>query len=177
MDKSNIVLSGFMASGKSTVGEILSGDTGMALVDTDGMVEASAGASVEQIFESGGERRFREYERTAVSRAASKVNVIIAVGGGAVLDERNVTLLKRAGVMYLLDVSPEEVYRRAGGGCGRPLLGKEKSEVEELVRVRHGVYMEAADVVVETTGRTPAEVAREIAADFRSRAAGRPDGP
>lgn len=168
--KSNIVLFGFMASGKSTVADLLSKITGMRMVDTDYMVERAMGISIEEVFAAEGEERFRELEREEVRRAAGRENVIIAVGGGAVLDRRNAGELKRAGVMYLLDVSADEVLRRASGSEGRPLLGEEKGEVEELMGARRGAYREAADVVVQTTGREPSEIVREIADDFRYRA-------
>jgi len=174
--RSKIVLFGFMASGKTTIGGLLSEMTGMRLLDTDVMVEEVAGATVEEVFAAGGEERFRELERTEVLRAAGRQNVIIAVGGGAVLEPGNVVELRRAGVMYLLDVSADEVRRRAHRSGGRPLLGGGKGDVEELMRARRGVYREAADVVIETTGRKPSEVAGEIAADFRSRSPGRTDG-
>jgi len=167
--KSNIVLFGFMASGKTTAGGLLSEMTGMRLLDTDSMVEEAAGATVEDVFMAGGEKRFRELERVEVLRAAGRQNVIIAVGGGAVLEVGNVMELSRAGVMYLLDVSADEVRRRAGGRSGRPLLGEGKGDVEELMRARRHAYHEAADVVIQTTGRTTSDVAREIAADFHSR--------
>lgn len=170
MGRSNIVLFGFMASGKSTVGGLLSGITGMRFLDTDCMVEEAAGVTVEEMFAAGGEKRFRELERKEVRRAAARQNVIIAVGGGAVLEPGNVVELSRAGVMYLLDVSADEVGRRAPRNGGRPLLGEGKGDVEELMRARRLAYREAADMVVRTTDRTPSEVASEIAADFHSRA-------
>ena len=170
MGRSNIVLFGFMASGKSTIGGLLSEMTGMRLLDTDSMVEEAAGATVEEVFAAGGEKRFRELEREEVLRAAGRQNVIIAVGGGAVLEPANVEELSRAGVMYLLDVSADEVCRRAPRSGGRPLLGGGKGDVEELMRARRGVYREAADLVVLTTGRKPSEVASEIEADFHHRA-------
>ncbi len=176
MGKSNIVLFGFMASGKTTIGELLSEMTGMRLLDTDTMVETVAGTTVEEVFEAHGEERFRELEREAIRRAVGRRDAIIAAGGGAVLERDNVVSLKGAGVMYLLDVSPGEVIRRTSGHGGRPLLGERKSEVEELMRTRRSAYLEAADVVVQTPGKAPSEIAREITADFRSRSPGRTDG-
>lgn len=173
MARSNIVLSGFMASGKSTVGRILSDETGMRLIETDGMVEKEAGATVEEIFRDRGEGWFRELERAAVRRAAAEDNVIIAVGGGAVVDLRNVIDLRRSGVIYLLEVVPGDALQRAGEGSDRPLLGGEERQVEELMRTRERAYAEAADVVVKTTGRPPAEIAGEIAVEFSSRSGGK----
>lgn len=170
MGKSNIVLFGFMSSGKSTIGGLLSRMNGMLLVDTDRMVERCTEISIEEVFAVDGEERFRELEREEVRRAAGQAGAIIAVGGGAVLDRRNLRELQRAGVMYLLDVSADEVCRRTEGHGGRPLLGEEKSEVEGLMKERRGAYREAADLVVDTNGRKPEEIAREIADDFRDRA-------
>lgn len=167
---SNIVLAGFMASGKTTVGEILARMTGKRLVDTDKMVEAGAGKTISRLFAEDGETFFRAAERTTVALVSGGSDQVIALGGGAVLDRLNVEEIKERGVVYLLDVSPDEVARRAGAGSGRPLLGAGGVEdIEYLMRKRQSYYLEAADVVIDTTGRSPEEIAREIAADFSRR--------
>jgi shikimate kinase len=171
LKKSNIVIAGFMASGKTTVGELLEKLTGKEFIDTDRMIEMNAGMNVAEIFDKNGEEYFRGLERDAVSKAASQGNRIIAVGGGAVFDERNNRELKRDGIVYLLKVSPGEVARRAGSGEERPLLGKCEAEIEELMRSRERAYLDAADVVLETEGVNPRELALGIANDFDERIA------
>jgi shikimate kinase len=170
LEKSNIVIAGFMASGKTTVGKLLEELTGKKLIDTDSMIEEKTGMGITEIFEKNGEEYFRCLERSTVADAASQQNRIVAVGGGAVLDERNVETLKTKGVIYLLEVAPGEVSRRAGTGEERPLLGKDEAEIEGLMRSRERAYLAAADVVLETTGLNPGQVANKIAMDFEERA-------
>jgi shikimate dehydrogenase len=168
--KVNIALSGFMASGKTTVGRLLSRMLGLPLVDTDMLIQEETGRSIRRIFEQDGEERFRELERQVIARESERDGAVLAVGGGVVLDQVNVDKLKRRSVVYFLAVSPEEVAGRAGKDAGRPLLGEDLAAIEELMASREASYRDVADVVVETSGRTPAEVAEVIAADFASRA-------
>ena len=169
MKKSNIVIAGFMASGKTTVGKLLEELTGKRLVDTDSVIGEEAGMSIKDIFENKGEEYFRSLERKTVQEVASRENMIIALGGGAVLDERNVEELKRTGIIYLLEVEPGEVSRRAGSCEERPLLGNDESETEKLMRAREGAYIAAADVVFDTTDLSPRDIAHGIARDFNER--------
>ena len=171
MKKSNIVITGFMASGKTTVGELLEELTDKKLIDTDSMIEEKTGMSITEIFEKSGEEYFRKLERDTVSKAASQQNRIIAVGGGAVLDERNTRELRRSGVIYLLKVTPGEAAQRAGSGEERPLLEKDEAAIEELMRSREQAYLATADVGFETTGLNPRDIALGIAVDFDRRAA------
>jgi shikimate kinase len=167
--KVNIVLSGFMASGKSTVGALLSRITGLTFVDTDSLIEEETGSSIRRIFDEHGEARFRELERLVIAKESTRSGAVLAVGGGAVLDPENVSGLRRNGIIYLLKVSPEDVANRAGTDGARPLLQGELDSIEALLKQRETAYREAADLVVETSGRTADEVAEAIAADFESR--------
>ena len=169
MAKVNLVLCGFMASGKSTVGALLSGRTGLPLVDTDSLIEEETGSSVREIFAEHGEARFRELERQVIEKVSAQNGVVLAVGGGAVLDSRNASRLKSSGIVYLLKVSPEEVAERAGPGAGRPLLEGDINAIEALLSQRDAAYREVADVIVDTSGQTADDVAETIAADFESR--------
>ena len=172
MDKSNIVISGFMASGKTTVGTLLAGITGMALVDTDALVEQETGRAIKEIFAFDGEAVFRGLERQIIARESAREGVVMAVGGGAVLDPENVRALKARGVIYFLEVSPEEVVSRVLEGDDRPLLSEDEAGIESLMEARDPAYRRAADFVVITTGQGPGEVAGVIAADFESRRPG-----
>lgn len=169
VSKSNIVLIGFMASGKTTVGALLSRSMGMPLVDTDAMIEEESGRTIKAIFDEDGEVRFREMEGALIAREARRRGVVLAVGGGAVLDPANVAALESSGVIYLLEVESAEVVRRAGSDGGRPLLGGDSRGIESLMSARAQAYGEAADVVVDTNGRPPREIAAQIASDFESR--------
>ncbi|MBU1672481.1 MAG: shikimate kinase [Actinobacteria bacterium] len=168
----NIVLAGFMAAGKTTVGGLLSGLTGMPLEDTDEAVERRAGATVAEVFASRGEGTFRRLEAEEIRRAAVPHGAILAVGGGAVVDPANVEALRAGGTIYLLQVDAAEAMRRAGGGGSRPLLVGDAPAVEDLYSSREAAYRDAADVVVPTEGRSPEQVAEHILMDFARRHAG-----
>lgn len=169
MKRGNIVLSGFMASGKTTVGELISRMTGREMVDTDLLVEKAAGISIPEIFAERGEAAFRILERDVVAALAEGDGLVVALGGGAVLDPANVSSMKKNGVIYYLDVSADEVIRRVDFDGKRPLLGEGIEDVERLLGGRRRKYVETADAVVDTGGRRPQEIAGDIVADFRSR--------
>lgn len=161
-----------MGSGKTTVGFVLAGMTGMITVDIDALVERETGMTIKEIFAIEGEPRFRELERLVIARESAREGVVMAVGGGAVLHPENVRALKMHGVIYFLEVSPEEVARRVHGEDERPLLSEDEAAISSLMEARDPAYRKAADVVVVTTGRRPEEVAGVIAADFKSRRPG-----
>lgn len=167
----NIVLSGFMASGKTTVGKRLSEITGMRLVDTDRLIVESEGASIADIFAARGEAYFRARECEVVKAVARETGQVIALGGGAVLDEGNVACLKRNGFVYYLAVGPDEVVRRVGDEQGRPLYGDEQA-MRRLLAGREERYRASADAIIDTDGVDPEAVARSVEADYNERAGG-----
>jgi len=170
LGKTNIVLTGFMYAGKTTVGGLLAAMTGKRLIDTDTLVERDAGKSVSEIFAEDGEGRFRKLEREAVARAAAAPDQVIALGGGAVIDPGNVDRLKANGVLYYLKIDSDEVARRSANSPGRPLLeGKDAAQTRRLLESREEYYLRAADVIVEAAGREPADLAEEIDRDFNRR--------
>jgi shikimate kinase len=164
MPPRSVVLIGFMASGKTEVGRALAARLGYEFVDTDQLVESEAGRTVAELFADSGEEHFRGMERDAVVRAAAKPARVIASGGGAILHLRNYGVLKGAGPVVYLRTSVDELVARLGDGRGRPLLASDPAEaVPRLLHRRAPVYESAADLIVDTDGRTPAEVAAEIA--------------
>lgn len=166
----NIVLVGLMGAGKSTVGRLLAERLQRHFVDTDAEVEAAAGASIAEVFARLGQRRFRALESERVRHAAALRGQVIAVGGGALLDPGNVTQLRGTGDLILLDAEPAELAARVlaeDKAASRPLLaGSDDPEVvlAALRLRREEVYEAAASHVIDTTGRTPAEVADEVLA-------------
>lgn len=163
----NIVLIGLMGAGKTTVGRIVADRLGRPFVDTDDVVEHEAGRSIPAIFAEEGERGFRRREATAVRQVAALRGQVIAVGGGAVLDPGNRTQLRMTGDMILLDAVPAELGERlsAEGAGERPLLEGERDLTARLAMLldrRRGEYERAAAYVVDTTGRSPEDVAEEI---------------
>lgn len=169
LSKSSIALCGFMASGKTTVGALLADITGFEFVDADEVIERRAGRAISDIFSEDGEASFRELEREVIEDESRRSRLVLAVGGGAVLDPRNVSALKRKCVIYHLEVTPEEVLLRAGDSGGRPLLGEEEEAIRLLMQEREQAYRGAADVAVDTVGRSPGDVARLVAEDFERR--------
>lgn len=171
------MVAGFMCSGKTTVGKLVARLTGRRFVDTDALVEERAASTVAGVFERGGEGAFRKLERSVVSEVARHRDTVIALGGGAVLDPANVEDCARGGVVYYLEVSPEQVVRRRGPAGARPLLeGLDAPGVERLMSSRLPTYLDAADVVVHVGERSPEDIAAAIAADFEARLEGTETG-
>ncbi|MFG2877234.1 shikimate kinase [Streptomyces sp. NPDC048337] len=151
-----------MGSGKSTVGALLAERLGVPYRDTDADIVAAQGREISDIFVDEGEPYFRELERRAVATAVAEHTGVLALGGGAVLDEGTRTLLAGLPVAYLsMDV--EEAVRRVGLGAARPLLAvNPRRQWRELMDARRPLYTEVARVVVATDDRTPEEVAQAV---------------
>jgi shikimate kinase len=170
VSRSNIVLTGFMCAGKTTVGRLLGSMTGREFFDTDIEVEVEVGSSIAEMFDRDGEALFREKEHSVIQRATARKNRIIALGGGAVLDPRNVEAIRRTGIVYLLDVSLSDVLARRTHEDDRPLLaGKNKVDIADLFGQRREAYVQAADVILDTRGKTAEEIASGIENDFALR--------
>ncbi len=131
-----VVLTGFMATGKTEVGRRLARALGWPFIDTDKLVEASAGRSVRDIFATEGEAAFRDLERQAVARACAMPEAVIATGGGALLDPDNRRRLAAAGPIICLTATPEDILTRTGNGMTRPLLAGAADREERLARIR-----------------------------------------
>ncbi|WP_246574694.1 shikimate kinase [Streptomyces genisteinicus] len=151
-----------MGSGKTTVGELLAERLGVAFRDTDADIVAAEGREISDIFVDEGEARFRELERTAVAAAVAGHPGVLALGGGAVLDEGTRGLLGGLPVVYL-SMEVEEAVRRVGLNQARPLLAvNPRRQWRELMDARRHLYTEVARAVVATDDRTPAEVADAV---------------
>jgi shikimate kinase len=157
-----IVLIGPMGSGKSTVGELLADRLGTAFRDTDADIVAAEGREISDIFVEDGEDHFRALERAAVRKAVAEHTGVLALGGGAILDDGTRELLAGMPVVYLsMDV--EEAVRRVGLNAARPLLAvNPRRQWRELMDARRHLYTEVARVVVATDDRTPEEVAQAV---------------
>ncbi len=164
----NIILEGFMGSGKSTVSEILSDKLELELIDTDEAIEEAEGRKISEIFEQDGEEAFRDMETELMEMVISEHmrETVISLGGGLPVREKNRELLKRAGKVVYLRTSPETVYDRLKGDETRPLLKSEDplARIKELQDKRGQIYEDAADIIVDTDGKSPEEVADEIIA-------------
>ncbi|MCX5197866.1 shikimate kinase [Streptomyces sp. NBC_00249] len=157
-----VVLVGPMGSGKSTVGGLLAQRLGVPYRDTDADIVAAQGREISDLFVDEGEPYFRELERRAVAAAVAEHTGVLALGGGAVLEEGTRALLTGLPVVYLsMDV--EEAVRRVGLGAARPLLAvNPRRQWRELMDARRHLYTEVARVVVATDARTPEEVAQAV---------------
>ncbi|MEX2586509.1 MAG: shikimate kinase [Actinomycetota bacterium] len=162
--KSALILIGPSGAGKSEIGRRLAEALGRPLVDTDALVEKRHGRSVSRIFAEETESGFRVKESEAVVEATAVEGAVIACGGGVVLDPENVERLRAAGEVVYLKASPEVAAERLGDGADRPLLeGTELGEqIAKLIEQRHGLYVNAADHVVDADGR-PEDVVDKLA--------------
>ena len=157
------VLVGPMGSGKSTVGGLLAERLGVDLRDTDTDIVASTGEEIADIFVEQGEPAFRALERAAVASALAEHTGVLALGGGAVLDEGTRALLRGHRVVFL-DVDLAAAVRRVGLGVSRPLLlGNVRGRLKMLMDERHPLYREVAVLTIDTSERTPEDIADEIA--------------
>ncbi|AXH91917.1 shikimate kinase [Micromonospora aurantiaca] len=158
------VLVGAPGSGKTTVGTALAEALGVDFRDTDADIENLAGKPIPEIFVGEGEEHFRTLERAAVAAALASHAGVLAVGGGAVLAEENRAALIGHTVVHLSVELPDAV-KRVGLGAGRPLLAlNPRATLKHLMDQRRPLYAEVATATVVTDGRTPQELAEEIAA-------------
>jgi shikimate kinase len=167
-----VVLVGPMGAGKTTVAELLGSRWGLAVRDTDRDIEAAAGKPVSAIFVDDGEQRFRTLERAAAAEALRSHEGLLALGGGAVLDEATRTALRGHRVVFL-DVGMTDAVKRVGLGVGRPLLlGNVRSRVKAMLAERRPIYLDVATITVGTDGRDAVSVADEVAVEVEKLEAG-----
>ena len=165
----SIVLIGFMGAGKTEVGKAIAAVSGLELVDTDALIEQEAGRSIVDLFAEEGEPAVRARERRAVARAVDPPGRVISCGGGTILGLRNYETLRDAGEIVYLRASPQTLRSRISDVSSRPML-QDPSVFDRLLAERTPAYEAAADVIVDTDGRTPHEIAEEILARVGSRA-------
>ncbi|HHV17005.1 MAG TPA: shikimate kinase [Gelria sp.] len=160
----NIVLIGFMGTGKSTVGSKVAGRLKRKFVDMDREIERIVGMTVSEIFKRYGEIRFRSEEKLMAQKLAREAGLVIAAGGGVVLDPVNMERLSQNGIIICLKAAPNDIYHRVNRKKGtRPLLrkGMDLEDIEEMLKARESLYAQA-DYQVSTSGKSPEQVATEI---------------
>jgi len=171
MPRDHLVLVGLMGAGKSSVGRRCAELLGRPFVDTDELVVAMAGIPFDDLWAAEGESGFRARERAAVADAtASPVPLVIACGGGAVLDPDNRRALRARGFVVWLAASPTVLASRLAGDDSRPLLagGDRATTLTRLADSRAAAYEAAADATVATDGRTVDAVAASVLEEFES---------
>lgn len=159
----SVILCGFMGCGKTTVGQVLANASGRRFVDLDQYIERQQGKTISQIFAEGGEEPFRLLETRAVQELCGMESLVIATGGGTVLKEENAALLRKNGVIVLLDASLDTLEQRLSGVCDRPLLQRDDRQefLRELYDRRSPLYRSAAQLCVDADG-DPETVAARI---------------
>lgn len=158
-----VVLVGPPGSGKTTIGRALAKRLGVGLHDTDHAIEAATGRSISDIFIEDGEAAFRELERAEVARALTTVTGVLALGGGAVMDPQTRAALDGHTVVFL-DVTIADAGKRVGFDQSRPLLAiNPRATWVALMKKRRPVYEGVATQVVDTAGRTPDDIAEQVA--------------
>ena len=160
----NLVLIGMPGSGKSTVGKILSKMLCMPLVDTDALVEQTAGKTIPELFAQEGESAFRDRETAAARQAAALDNTVIATGGGIILRPENMEARAAPGLIFFRDRDLEDIVGE--DHMGRPLVGKDPDKLRILYTQRIDLYRKYAQYTISDT-KTAEEAAARIAALYR----------
>ncbi|MBI4284795.1 MAG: shikimate kinase [Chloroflexi bacterium] len=162
--KTSIALVGFMGTGKTAVGQVLAQKTGKQFVEMDALIVQKAGKPIPDIFQQEGEIAFRELEISVTKELAGKKDVVIACGGGVVLNRINIDRLKQEAVIVYLTASPGAILKRTASDTGRPLLNvaDRAAKTREILRFRKPFYERAADITVDTTKLGIEDVAEQI---------------
>ncbi|MDR1702942.1 MAG: shikimate kinase [Sporomusaceae bacterium] len=159
----NIVLIGFMGTGKTSVGRLLAARLNRQFVDIDKKIEIENKMSVSEIFELHGEHHFRQLESEVIKKVARQTNVVIATGGGAVLRRENRLSLRKNGLIVSLSADLDTIAERTAPSLNRPLLevGDKKKAIASLLAKRASLY-EQADYLIDTSGYSPQYVTEKI---------------
>lgn len=166
-----IFLAGFMGSGKSTVAPILASRLSFEVVELDDVIARRAGRSIPEIFEEEGEEGFRRRERTMLEETVERSDVVVSLGGGAVTDEENLSLVRESGTLVYLRVPVEVLTDRLYGSERRPLLQDESGDLLARAELRRRIagmmderaaFYRRAHHVVDAGAPAPAETADEI---------------
>jgi shikimate kinase len=162
--KNNIVIIGFMATGKTSVARYLANELGKEYVSTDEMIVKKENKAINSIFEKEGEIRFRELEIEVIKTISKMDNIVVDCGGGIVLNWINVVRLQEKGIIILLTASEEQILERSALSPERPLLSVQDTQekINVLLRFRKPFYERAADVCIDTTNLKTDDVVARI---------------
>ena len=169
----NVYLIGPMGSGKTAVGRRLATLLGSEFIDSDAEIEKRTGVDIRYIFEKEGEARFREREREVIADLTALEGVVIATGGGVILDPANRDRLANTGTVVYLETTIDTLVRRTKAAKTRPLLMNDdpRAVLERMMLIRRPLYENAAHLRIETTGRQVRAVAADIQQRLRERVA------
>ena len=163
MPDRSVLLTGFMGSGKSSVGRLLAKSLSCPFVDLDGEIVSASGRSINDIFAQDGEQAFRRLETLCLQQVLRGSQAVIATGGGVVISAENRSLMRTRGIVVNLDVSLSQVLQRLHGATDRPLFGGSDAanHVKSLMDDRKQFYADA-DIRIDTDGKSVEDVAAEI---------------
>lgn len=163
LEEYNIVFTGFMGVGKTTVSAHLANLLNREVIETDQYIVEKSKMDIPSIFDKFGENYFRDLESEAVAEISKKNGIVISCGGGAVIREKNVVALKENGIIIRLTATPDTVLDRVKDSSERPILnGHMNTEfISSLMAKRDDLYSHAADITISTDGKTVDEVAKE----------------
>ncbi|XZG70187.1 shikimate kinase [Chitinibacteraceae bacterium HSL-7] len=160
----NLILVGMMGAGKTTVGRALARLTGKEFFDSDHEIEARTGVRIPTIFELEGEPGFRARECATIAELVAMDNIVLATGGGAVMNPENRRVLKSHGLVVYLRATVDELYLRTAHDKNRPLLqtANPREKIRELFVARDPLYREVADVVIDTGRQSINQLAQQL---------------
>lgn len=160
--RSNVVLTGFMGVGKTTVGKMLAKKLGYQFVDTDDLIVRTYQMPIVEIFNKYGEGHFRETEKAVVRKTAEKYCQVIATGGGVVKDKENMSLLREKGVVVYLSASVDKILKNVGENTSRPLLNdKTPEQIAQMMAGREKFYQDC-DIKIHTDHLTALQITNKI---------------
>lgn len=165
----NIFLIGFMGSGKSTIAKALQKELGFPLVEMDERIVQEQGMSINDIFEKYGEARFRDIESQLIVKLGKQEASIVSCGGGVVVRSENTQNMKQSGKIVFLKAKPQTIYERVKNSTERPILNGHMNVeyIAELMEKRRPLYEAAADITIQTDGKSKEEVCAEIIGKLR----------
>lgn len=161
--KTNLVLIGFMGTGKSSIGKYLAQKLGKTFIELDKEIMERAGKAITAIFAEDGEEAFRQLEAQLVEEWSLQDNLVISTGGGVVLKKENISNLRKKGLLICLEAEPEVIFKRIEKDTGRPLLAVDNplEKIKELLAKRAPFY-QVADYTLDTTNLSPEETGEHI---------------
>lgn len=156
-----------MGSGKTAVAKEIAESTDLKYIEMDELIEKKEARNINDIFKDSGEDYFRKVEKEALKEISLADNQVVSCGGGVVIDEANVNLMKDSGVLICLQARPDVIYKRVKNNKDRPLLNVENPQVkiEELLRIRRPYYQKA-NYIIETDNLSVQQVAQEVKSIF-----------
>lgn len=162
--RENIFLIGFMGAGKSTIAKALCKELQMQLVEMDARIVEEQGMSINDIFAQYGEDHFRDIESQLILTLGEEGNTIVSCGGGVVVRPQNIEFMKKSGKVVFLSATPETIYERVKNSTDRPILNGHMNVeyIAELMEKRRALYEAAADIRIDTDGKSRSVICKEI---------------